>query len=315
MSGRYFSAIFAVLIGILPALALGEDAPDPSSQAPQIDSKADAVLRTISDFYHKSHTFQTKMDTHFSVRFSDLNIDLSRDQTFSLELPNRFALRTKGTNAQGSVVISDGKKLTAYTAPTKSLREGDAPESLAAALSDPLAALDGLLPLGILASFVEADAYASTMEGVTSAKYVGLEKIGEVECDHVACSQADFDWDIWVQRGDTPLLLREKILIDKYLDSQLSLQQLPEEIATQIKGLQATISVDFRDWQFDQQLPESLFQFVAPPEAKGEPSRAASADPASSGTPRAAEAARAGASEDQDDDEPVNELVGKPVLM
>jgi hypothetical protein len=43
------------------------------------------------------------------------------------------------------------------------------------------------------------------LQDMTAAGYIGTSWIDGVECDHVAVRQADVDWQVWIERGDTPL--------------------------------------------------------------------------------------------------------------
>ena len=43
------------------------------------------------------------------------------------------------------------------------------------------------------------------LDDIKSAIYIGPSRIGGVDCDHYVFRQADVDWQIWIERGKTPL--------------------------------------------------------------------------------------------------------------
>jgi hypothetical protein len=43
------------------------------------------------------------------------------------------------------------------------------------------------------------------LDDIKSAIYIGPSRIGGVGCDHYVFRQADVDWQIWIERGKTPL--------------------------------------------------------------------------------------------------------------
>ena len=103
------------------------------------------------------------------------------------------------------------------------------------------------------------------MDGVTSARYLGVEKVGEAECDHLAFSQEQGDWDMWVDRGPKPLLRKETIDLTKSMKGQL-----PEGAPDAAQGLKANMTLIYGEWSFRQNpsCGRHEFQFKPPAGAK-----------------------------------------------
>jgi hypothetical protein len=59
-----------------------------------------------------------------------------------------------------------------------------------------------------------ADQDNSDIAKLTSAFNVGTATIDGVATDHWAFRSADFDWEIWIERGDRPVP-RKYVLIDR----------------------------------------------------------------------------------------------------
>ena len=76
---------------------------------------------------------------------------------------------------------------------------------------------------------------------IQRGKYVGVNDVGGVDCDHLAFSQQEADWQLWIDHSKKPL--PRKIVINyKKLPSE------PQWAALLSK------------WSFNRNLPGSLFQ-------------------------------------------------------
>ncbi len=265
-----------------------------AAAAPAIDPQVEPVGRAVADFYHRAHALTVRMSVRTEAKLADTTDQISREQTFAYDSPNRFALLTVAEGVPGSAVVSDGKRFVVYSALLNRYEEKAAPARFVDAAIDDDSLVNGLFPLGILASFFEKDPYAALMEGVTAARDLGVEKVGAVECAHLAFTQEQGRWEIWVQRGPTPLILREKVDAEKVVLAQFS-PAPPEGLA----NLKASITIDFHDWTFDQPPAAAAFAFQPPSSAKkSETAETAAAEPEA--VPEA------------DTEEEPSELVGKP---
>jgi hypothetical protein len=86
------------------------------------------------------------------------------------------------------------------------------------------------------------------LEDITAAISVGPSWIGGVLCDHYAFRQEAADWQLWIERGDTPL--PRKLVITTTEEAQQ-----PQYIAV-------------LTWNLTPQLDDALFTFVPPAEAR-----------------------------------------------
>jgi hypothetical protein len=84
-------------------------------------------------------------------------------------------------------------------------------------------------------------------EDITAAINVGPSWIGGVLCDHYAFRQEDVDWQLWIERSDTPL--PRKLVITTTEEAQQ-----PQYIAV-------------LTWNLTPQLDDAQFTFVPPAEA------------------------------------------------
>ena len=86
------------------------------------------------------------------------------------------------------------------------------------------------------------------IEHVKSALYLGLHRVRGIRCHHLAFSQDNIDWQIWIEDGHQPVP-RKFVITYKKVKSH---PQLTGEIY---------------DWNFAPHLSDSLFNFLAPPNA------------------------------------------------
>ena len=89
------------------------------------------------------------------------------------------------------------------------------------------------------------DPYALLAPRIEDAFYVGVHTAAGVPCHHVLLIQESVDWQIWIQTGERPL---PRKLVITYKDVPGS----PQYVAV------------FTNWEFDPDVPDSLFVFQVP---------------------------------------------------
>lgn len=62
-----------------------------------------------------------------------------------------------------------------------------------------------------LADMLSSDIYEVLMGRVKTCSYLGLHHAGEAVCHHIAATQDDIDWQIWIDQGAEPII--HKIVI------------------------------------------------------------------------------------------------------
>jgi thiol-disulfide isomerase/thioredoxin len=138
--------------------------------------------------------------------------------------------------------------------------KSDAPASLAELMQESLA-FQGLIALPLTLGL--DDPAESLLEGVTSAQYVGEEKLGDVSAHRLSFVQPggngdDMKWDLWIAAEGNPLVL------------QIVYDHGEQQVRTPagIKTIRVSIIDKLQDWEIDPALPEDAFVFTAPEGAK-----------------------------------------------
>ena len=231
-------------------------APPAASDKP---GDAKVVLKQLAPFYREKTSFQVEVEQKMSMKVGPVNNTMESDTKLTVERPNHFAMRQK--NAQMAFdVVSDGEQLSMSIPMLKQYTQTAAPASLDELLANPTI-MGGMGGRGPLLDVFADDPYKTLMEGVTGDEYAGREKIGDVETHHLKFAQDQFDWELWVAVGEQPVVVQAAFDMKK----SLAASGLGEE---QLKGAQFSIVQRYKNWRFDQKLPDDAFKFEPPQGAK-----------------------------------------------
>jgi thiol-disulfide isomerase/thioredoxin/outer membrane protein assembly factor BamB len=221
----------------------------------------EAVLRPAADFLKQARSFTVDIERAQQSGTTTVRTTYA----LALQRPNRFAIRTRDTDADGFraamslTVVSDGKTLSIAIPMMKKYTQAEAPASFELArTADPLLAglLQGSLMIG--QNLCMEDPYKRLMEGVTSSRYAGVERLeGGASTHHLTFAQDQFDWDLWVAADGDPTIQRARVDLTK------SLAKLPDA-AKQLKGQKMEIVENYKNWSIGQHLDEQTFAFQPP---------------------------------------------------
>ena len=171
-------------------------------------------------------------------------VQLTNVRRAAIQRPARFASDATGDTLNRSSWY-DGKTITALQKAENTYLTVEMPATIDATL-DKLADDYGIVVP--LSDFLYADPYATLMEGVVYGEYLGIHQAAGVPCHHLAFSQEEIDWQIWIDAGPQPL---PRKLVITYAE---------EPGAPQYTAV-------FKRWNLDPKFAEDLFHFV-PPEGR-----------------------------------------------
>jgi hypothetical protein len=134
--------------------------------------------------------------------------------------------------------------VTLYDAAGKHYANAPAPPTVARTLDAIRARYGIVFPLS---DFIEMSAQENLLQNITAAGYIGTSRVNGVECDHIAVRQPDVDWQVWIEKGDTPLP-RKVVITTKTQPTQ------PQFIAT-------------LTWDTTPTIDSNLFTFTPPADA------------------------------------------------
>lgn len=261
---KHFPAFWLVLFGallispVLKAEETAESAPD-ATISTDIDKEADKTIRAALDFHKSLKSATTELKMAMTQESAGEKSQMSVTASIAMDRPNRFAMLLTGTGPEGAALISDGKTLTTFLSPLKQYVESEAPATLDELLESDEAAMAGLAQMGAVRGLFLEDPHDWVMAGVTVLKFVGVEKIGDVDCNHFRAEQAEVDWDVWFETGEKPLMR-------KFIYSPLKgiIAQTPEEDRSQFKGAKLDVTIEFDAWKLNEEIPAEVFAFKPP---------------------------------------------------
>ncbi len=221
---------------LVPFAAIAND------DGPNIDPKADTILRQMCDYMaHQKHFIVKAETTHESILDNGEKLMFLNQVTVYLKRPDKIYSYRKGM-VRNQEIFYDGKKLTLYSKGLNLWASTPAPSTIDKAMDFAISELGLSAPGGDL---FYSDAYKGLMEDVISGAYIGENEVGGIPCYHLAFRGADVDWQIWVQKGDKPLP-RKYVIISKWTTGA------PEYTMT-IKQFDASTPI-----------PDERFNFIPP---------------------------------------------------
>jgi peroxiredoxin len=212
--------------------------------------KPEDVVRQMADYLAKLPAATCKVVATFEVKAEGQELNQVSKMTVRMQRPNRLAL-ILDEGEMGLTIVSDGKHLTQCLPPLKRYVVLDAPKDYAEMtnIGVPLK-FTVLGSTGALIPPTNGDKYFKTLTAnVNKPEYVGKEKIGSVQCDHVRFQQERFDWDVWIEEGKRPL--PHKVVLD---------------LAKQVGSDKAKVhyTVAFSDWNVAPKFTDADFTFKPP---------------------------------------------------
>jgi hypothetical protein len=168
-----------------------------------LSPRADGVLHSACQFLQQTPAFSLNAEIwREHVNEAGQKIQFSRSMTMDVKRPDGLRLEiTSPSTARG--FWYDGKTLTVLDRKKNFYGVTPMPASLDKTVD---AARDQLgidLPLIDLAL---SDPYKNAMAKVTGGKYFGLAPVLGVSCHHLAFTQDNVDWQVWIEDGPQPLI-------------------------------------------------------------------------------------------------------------
>lgn len=168
----------------------------------ELDPKAIEALNNMSAYLRTLLTFSVRSETtKDEVLDSGQKIQFAGTITMQVRYPDRMHADVSSDRKEREFFY-DGKTVTIYAPRMKYFASTEAPPTLRQMLNA-LSTNFGIdMPLADL--FVWGSDESST-QALKSAIYIGMSRIGTTECDHYAYRQEGVDWQVWIERGNSPL--------------------------------------------------------------------------------------------------------------
>ncbi len=208
----------------------------------EIDPKADAVLKKMSDLLKSSKQFTFSAVTTRDIPTSEgILLQFSHNLDVAVRRPNGLRARVKGDVAERTLWY-DGATITLLDSTNARYAATEAPGNVDDALDHLTKTYNADLPL---ADFVYSDPYAVLTENLRAGFYVGRHMVGGVATHHLAFVLHGVHWQLWVEDGENPWPRKFSIA---YVDTP----GVPR------------FTAEMSDWNLSPQLPMSRFKAEIP---------------------------------------------------
>ena len=238
----------ALLFSFLPlTLCAGE----------RIAPDADRVVRQLSDYYAGLKSLSVEVEDTTSVLATGREQKTPMTCTVAMRRPNLISASVK-SDRFAATLVSDGKNVYCHVPQMKKYSVNAAPDSIDKVLDGAGAAGQQLLLF--VDCLLRAKPYDHIMIGVAEATYVAAEELEGVKCHHLAFTQEGFDWEMWVDVGEKPLV--RKVVTD------LTRMFVRGDTGLPAKGVKAVKTTLLKNWAPNADLPDERFKFTPPADAQ-----------------------------------------------
>ena len=188
--------------GLLLATAACATAQEQTNQTNVISPRAETMLRSACDFL--AHTRAFSLDAEIWREHMDeagQKIQFSRTVTMDVKRPDGLRLEISSPlSARG--FWYDGKTLTILDRKHNFYSTNAMPANLDDAVD---AAHDRGIDLPLI-DLAMSDPYKNATAKVEQGRYYGISPVLGVPCHHLAFTQENVDWQIWIEDGPQPFI-------------------------------------------------------------------------------------------------------------
>jgi hypothetical protein len=224
----------------------GKKSAQPKAKAtPQIDPKAQEILRAACDYLAKANSFSVTADVKDLRAHAEGERPTTRTVELKIRRPDRMAAHIV-TGKADRLLMYDGTTLTLFNKTRNFYGEAGTSGTLDNVIDRVEERLGFSFPL---ADIVVSNPYESAMKNVKGGCIAGQEEILGAKTNHLTFTQNSIDWDIWIEEGAKPLI--RQIVIEYKKEPGT-----PEYRAT------------LRDWDTEHALPDQAFVFEKTKDAK-----------------------------------------------
>ncbi|GAB3228490.1 DUF2092 domain-containing protein [Algoriphagus aestuariicola] len=216
------------------------------AQEGKIDSTAMMILDKMSGLFGElksvGFTSEVAKDVVYSEDFFIKEFGSSKVRFLG---PNKFSVRISGEK-QDDLYSYNGSQVAYYSFANNLYAVADAPDNLIETIDWLYEDFGVELTLADLFYPSFSQDFADKMDYV---EFLGVIHIDGVRTFHIGAANENATFQFWI--SDDGYFLPKKILIT-YMDGPYAHQH----------------QTDFYDWELNQDLPESIFEFLPPPNAK-----------------------------------------------
>src|SRR6267142_7196613 len=213
-----------------------------ADQKASVDPRADELPKRMGDYLGQAQFFSVSAEVWQDIQLSSgQRIQADRAVDLQVRRPNRLRAEVHSPR-RNRELIYDGSAITLFNRAQNFYGTVHSSGSLDEAMD---AASDRFGIAMPLEDFVRSDPHKDLMHKVTSGADIGPVTVMGVLCEHLAFTQDNIDWQVWIENGARPVPRKFVITYKDEPDS-------PQFIAI------------FSNWDFATELPDFVFHFEPP---------------------------------------------------
>ncbi|GMQ26740.1 hypothetical protein Aoki45_34230 [Algoriphagus sp. oki45] len=210
------------------------------------DSTALAILDKMSQTIGELKSLKFKTQTSQDVAFSkDYLIKDYKSGEYIFQGPDRLLAKVSH-NGKDQFYLYDGKQMVYYSLEDNTYAAAEAPANTLDMLDQ--VSEDFGIEL-VVADFLYPDFTANLMESMDYIEFLGKTEVNGEKYLHIGGANSSMTFQIWVSQD---LVMRPKRVVITYLEEPYARQ----------------LEVTFEEWQINQSYPESIFEFMPPPNSR-----------------------------------------------
>jgi hypothetical protein len=230
--------LFLALIAcaILGPAAISVAATD---EKPAVDSRSEGWLKRMGDYLGEAQFFSVSAEVWQDVQLSSgQRVQAGRTIDLQVRRPDRLRAEVHSTRRNRELVY-DGSGITLFNRAENLYGTVHCSGSLDEAMDVASERFGIAMPLE---DFIRSDPHKDLLEKVTSGVDIGPVNVMGVPCEHLAFTQDNIDWQVWIESGARPVPRKFTITYKDEPDS-------PQFTAI------------FSNWDFTTKLPDFVFKF------------------------------------------------------
>ena len=202
-----------------------------------------AILERSTEFMSQVGAFHVVFDIGFNVvQRTGQKIEFGSTRSVTISRPDRARIDFVRRDGVRGSVFYDGKDISIYSPDDNAYAQIARPGGLHRAFRFLIDELNIPIPMS---DFFAANSFAVLTDQIESASYVGESVVADVTSDHLAFSNDEVDFQLWIAQGERPLLQRVVITYRLALGEPQFWGQV-------------------RTWDLAPETPQSLFTFTPP---------------------------------------------------
>jgi len=251
------TAYYACTIAILVFWTSAVHSAAHDESGPQVDKRAETVLRDTAGFYQKLKKFGLNLSFSAMVQAPGVRREMWANYDIKVARPNKVAFLLE--DGAGPTLVSDGSTLSLYLPSIQKFSQREAPADFASLFSQDEAVMvnKGIGNMLLVDSLLKKNVYGALLDGVSEVKYSGEEMLDDQKTHHLSFEQPGMTTELWIQAGTEPWVRKASVDMSRPL----------AEALPQSKDMKMTVTVKYDEWQKNN-ITDEAFAFSAPAHAR-----------------------------------------------